>query len=305
MVAKSTNTTTNESQKFVNDANGNVAVNSTLGDVTKTGGALDIYLKGGADFRFEVSRGNVAGLSIIHKFGRNTQVGTSIAPVCNGGFYRTPTGTTTLEVISSSADDSASGTGLQEVTLEYLDTNFDLQAGTIETNGLTASTQTISGIKRLVRAYGSRSGTYATSSSASQHGTITVRESGGGNAWGTLTEVVSGFGAGQSLIGAYTVPRGHTAYILSQTVSIEFNKTVDLYFFKRENANDITPPYSGIMRVQNIFIGKSGLIELEHFTYESFPEYTDIGFMANVASGTADVSVEFEMLLADNTIWSV
>lgn len=254
-----------------------------------------------SEFLVEVARGNIPGYDYIHKFGSNESVSTSIVPVCNGGFYRTPTGTATLEVISTSADDTAAGVGAREVSLQYLDSDFNLQTGTIATNGTSASTETISGVKRLVRAWVSSSGTYATQSSASQKGALTIRESGGGDTWATIPLAQPTFGVSQSLIGAYTVPAGKTAYILSFAFSSDVSgtKTTDFYFFKRENADDTTAPYSGTMRVQNLYLGTQGLHEFTHLTYEDYPEKTDIGFLAKATTATK-CSVEFELLLIDN-----
>lgn len=254
----------------------------------------------GSDFLTEVAKGNIPGYSLVHKFGRNSAVSTTLVPICDGGFYRTPTGTVTLEAISDDTNDTAAGTGAQEITLQYLDSNFDLQVGTIEMNGTTASTETLAGVKRLVRIYVSRSGTYASQSAGSQKGTITVRVSGGGDTWATLPEIgTSGMGVGQSLIGSYTVPAGKTAYILSGMITVDSNKSANLYFFKRENADDTSAPYTGTLRLQNVYTGLSGFQEIDHKTYESYPEKTDIGWMG-IASTAADVSVEFELLLVDN-----
>lgn len=251
------------------------------------------------EFLLEVSRGKVPGYEVVHKFGRNSDVGTSLEPITSSGVFRTPTTTATVEAISDDANDTATGTGAQVITIEYLDANFAEQTGTILMNGTTASTNTLSVI-RINRAYVSRSGTYATQSSSSQKGTITVRESGGGQTWANLSEVgTTGFALGQSLIGAYTVPAGKTAYILSMNMSVDSNKAGDLYLFKRDNVDDITEPYTGALRIQGIYVGLNSLEEVVHFTNEAYSEKTDIGFMG-VASVSADMSAEFELLLIDN-----
>lgn len=252
-------------------------------------------------FLREVAKGRVVGHSLIHKFGANDNIGSTIAPVCQGGFYRTPqsTGTVELAVVSTSVNDTAAGAGAQEITLEYLDSTGAVQQGTIATNGTTESTETISGVLRLVRAWVSGSGTYASQSAASQQGTITIQVSGGGDTWAVIPQVTTGFGAGQSLIGAYTVPLGHTAFILSVIMTVDSGKSADLYFFKRDNILQTSAPYDA-MRMQNTYIGiKGGPHTVEHQTNEKYSELTDIGFMAVGSAGT-DVDVEFELLLIDN-----
>lgn len=250
------------------------------------------------EFVKAVSMGLVPGYSVVHKFGAINGLTTTLTPITNGGFYRTPTSTVTLEAISTSANDTAAGTGLQQLTIEYLDSNFNVQVATMEMAGAAAST-TVSGVLRLLRMYGTRSGTYATQTSFSQKGAITVREAGGGITWGTLPVESGTLGLGQSLIGCYTVPMGKRAYILSQFLSVDSNKSVNFYFMARANANDITPPYSGLLRVKNVHIGVNSFIGEEHSTLESYDEYTDLFYMGKTSTGTASASAEFEMLIED------
>lgn len=255
------------------------------------------------DFFLKVSRGLVAGHTTEHKFGANLSVGTTLVPVCYGGIYRTPTSTVTLEAISDDANDTAAGTGAREITLVYLDSNCDVQTGTMAMNGLTATTDTVTGVFRLIRLYVSSSGTYADPNTPafSQNGTITVRVSGAGATWAQIPEIgTTGNAVGQSLIGCYTVPNGKTLYMLEPIITVDSGKTVDLYFFKRENVDDMTTPYSPL-RLQNFYSGlQGGPYPIPHKTNESYAAKTDLIWMATVTSGTAEVSVEFEFLLIDN-----
>lgn len=250
-----------------------------------------------SDFLIEASLGNIPGASVEHKFGRNGAVGGTLEPISTDGIYRTPTVAVNLEAISTDANDTAAGTGAREITVEYLDSLFNLQSATLAMNGTTATTETITGVIRLLRAYVSESGTYASSVAGSHDGTITFRETGAGQAWGSII-IFSNFPLGQTLIGAYTVPAGKTAYILSANFSVDTNKTANLLFFKREGANIVTAPFSP-MRVQNMYDVISGFSFFEHKGLEAYPEYTDMGFMASDGAGT-ELSIEFEMLILDN-----
>lgn len=254
------------------------------------------------EFRLEVARGNVPGMRYVHKFGRLSNLSTTLSPICDGGFYRTPlsNATVTLVVVSTSTDDTADGDGAREVTVVYLDGSGIEQQQSIATNGQSESSETITNVFRVLRYWVSKSGTYATQSSASQKGDLTLRVS-GGDVWATIPQISTGFGAGQSLIGAYTVPLGWTAYILSQDFSSDVSgtKTCDWYFFKRENVLETATPFTGAMRVQNLYEGTQGLEHFTHETYEEYPELTDIGFLAK-ASTTTKASCEFELLLIKN-----
>lgn len=255
------------------------------------------YLKD-KGFLLDIALGNVSGFSLVHKFGLNAAVSTSIVPVCSSGTYQTPTSAQSLEILSSSASDDDGSTGATKVTIQGLDASWNEQTEEVTMDGTNAVALSNTFI-RVYRLWVSESGSYANATTPSQVGTITLRGSGGGSTWATIEQADTNFGSGQSLIGAYTVPAGKTAYILSKTLSVDSNKACDLYFFKREDANDVSSQYTGVMRLQNIFVGATGVHEITHVTNESFPEYTDIGFMAK-CSTTSDVAVEFELLIKDN-----
>ena len=78
------------------------------------------YYKKVLDFHVEMSLGNVPGFSVIHKFGRNTDISSDFATITQSGFYRTPTQNTALEVLSASADDTSTGSGARSIFYEGL-----------------------------------------------------------------------------------------------------------------------------------------------------------------------------------------
>lgn len=138
------------------------------------------YYKKVLDFHVEMSLGNVPGFSVIHKFGRNASVGSTFAPITQSGFYRMPTANTALEIVSDSADDSSAGIGARTVFYEGLKEvagELVVTTNTVTMNGLTPVALPDSLI-RLYRWYVATSGTYATQSSASHQGEITIQESG-------------------------------------------------------------------------------------------------------------------------------
>jgi len=272
------------------------------GNMQKAGGSW-FYSTG--DLKTDIALGNITNYSFVHKFGRNANVSTSLVPVCDSGGYQTPTSAVSLEFVSSSASDALNSTGMHELTIEGLDANWNLQTVTTAahaTNGTTAVA--VSGTwLRVFRAYVSQSGAYANvvTPTPSHIGTITIRVASAGATYATIPTLDTNFGGGQSLIGWYTVPAGYTAYLLSEVYSsdVATNKTTNFYLMKRENANDTTSSYTGTLRVQQAIIGTDGTHSYEHQSLESFPQYTDFGFMA-LASAATDASVEFEILLVAN-----
>ena len=243
-----------------------------------------------------LAMGKIPRHTIIHKFGRNASVGTSWTVVSSSGFFRTPTTPVTLEAVSTSVNDTDGGSGARSVTIEYLDTNFDIQTGTFTMAGTSAST-TIAGVMRVNRAYVSHlsSGTYATQAAGSHAGTITIRESGGGQTWVSIN-LDNSFPMGQSLVCAYTVPANYIAYTRAFNYSVDSGKSTTIGFFKRDNADVVSGGAYEPMRIQNIYPGVTGTGSIIHSTYEAYGPKTDIGFMAYGPS-TPNVTVEIELNL--------
>ena len=258
---------------------------------------------GNRDFFIEVAKGTVAKHSLVHKFGATEALTTALIPIASAGVYPTPTVAVSLELVSSSASDALNSTGMHELTIEGLDASGALQTqptAAHATDGTVAVA--ISGTwLRVFRAFVSSSGTYATSAAPSHVGTITIRVAGAGATYADIP-LSNSFAIGQSLIGAYTVPLGYTAYILGQEYGSDVagTKNTSFYFFKRENILDVSSSYSGTMRVQQVKLGTQGNRQSEHFTPDGFSALTDIGFLGIASTGTNDAYVEFEMLLVQD-----
>lgn len=248
----------------------------------------------------ETAQGNVPGASIVNKFGRNAAVGTSVVPLCLGGGYRTPTPTnaTTLRVkAGGDANDTADGSGAREITLQGLDETGALVTEAVATAGASASAATTTTFMRLFRAFVSASGTYATQSAGSHSGAITIENSGGTQDWAVIA--ATDFPAGQTQIGAYSVPLGYTAYVSDFKINVEGTKTASLFFFKRGSILDETAPMPA-MRLVSQYVGLDSDYTHSFTGPPKFEELTDIGFMAKVGSGTSDVTVEFDIYLVKN-----
>jgi hypothetical protein len=70
--------------------------------------------------------------------------------------------------------------------------------------------------------------------------------------------------------------------------------------FQRQNILETAPPYTAM----RLIFEAGGLLEGYEHVYTSpsnaFPALTDIGFLALVSTGTADVEVDFEILVVDD-----
>lgn len=248
-------------------------------------------------FYLAVQRGDVPGHSIVTKFGY-ASVSTTLVPITEDLIYNTPTSPVSLEFVSSSANDATGGTGATKITYVGLDSNWDEVTGVIDTNGLTA-VPLPDQLVRLYRWYVSESGTYAGISAPSYVGNLTLRVSGGGASWSTIS--ASGVYPGQSEIGVYSLPRNKRCYLISKHIFTDTGKTANVYLLARQNADDVTTPYAGVRRLQEREIGVSGNVQIAFEALKG--PYTgpcDIGFIGNVASGNADISVEFDLLIIDD-----
>jgi len=254
------------------------------------------------NFLDEITLGNVEGAFMVHKFGANDNVGTTLTPISLSGNYQTPTTAAALEILSSNANDNSAGTGARTVRIFGLNSSGDEITEDVSLSGTTPVALSNSYL-RLYRAYVLESGSYATQTTPSQLGTITIRGAGAGATWSTISVIGGGFGVGQTEIGVYTVPRGYNCWLLRKVMSINSNKVANLYFFQRQNITDTTAPYS-TMRLVEKHIGIANTFELvSRSAVSKFPELTDIGFMGNTDTGTAEVSVEFELVCLDTTLF--
>jgi len=237
---------------------------------------------------------------IVHKFGRNTAVGTSFVPVTFGGVYPTPqVGSATQLRIKAGGDanDDAAGTGAREVTLIGLDANGDEVTEAIATAGASASSATTNSFIRLYRAYVSASGTYATASAGSHAASITIENSAGGTDW--LTIDAAAFPLAQSEVGAYSVAAGKKAYVFSAYAATDSSKSTDIVFFQRTSILQTAEPYDAMRVVFDIKSTEAFVDFAPRAPLGPFVGPCDLGFMAKVSSTTSEVSVDFELLVVD------
>jgi hypothetical protein len=251
------------------------------------------------EFYTEVSKGNIAGHSVVHKFGQNNSVGATFVPVTRSGVYHTlqPASATTLRVKSGNVNDTAAGSGAQEVTVQGLDETGALVTEALATAGTSASATTTATFIRQPRAWVSKSGTYATSSAGSHAGDIVIENGAGGTDWCLIES--SDFPRGQSEIGVYTIPVGYTGYLVGAFGFVESTKITDLLFFKREGITKASAPYDA-MRIVFEERSEGGQFSIDIKAPIKLGTACDCGFMAKVDTGTAQVEVDFELLLVDN-----
>ena len=244
----------------------------------------------------DIARGIAPGVRVVHCFGRNVSIGSTFTPVTRSGFYRTPTvsGATPLRIkAGGNVNDTANGTGARAVTLTGIDATGELISETIATAGASASAATSRSFIRLLDAVVSASGTYATQTAASHVGNIYIENAVGGQDWAFISD--GSFPRGDTEIGAYTVPKGRSAYVQAIRLSSNADKKANIIFFKRPGILQTLAPYSAMVLVAE-FPQVSGSLQVDYDPPLSFSELTDFGFMASVDASTVDVTVSFDVI---------
>jgi len=257
------------------------------------------YYKRVSDFGVDIVKGEVPGHTVIHKFGRNSAVSSSFVPICESGFYRTPTTNTALEVVSTDADDNASGAGARTIYYEGLQVqsgSLVVVSDVVELDGTTEVALPDSLI-RLYRWYVASSGVYASQSVGSHQGDISIQESGAGNVWAKIA--IDTFGRGQSQIGAYTVPTGYSAFMTDITSSVESDKEAEILLFQRNGVLNTTAPYDPMRLVTEISSAK-GVQSINLSSPLKFEEETDIIFFAKQKKGDSPATIDFTLYLVQN-----
>jgi hypothetical protein len=246
------------------------------------------------DYFLDAARGKVAGLEIIKKFGYSDSIGTVFKPVAYSDTYPMPTAAVALEIISDNAADNAAGIGAREVTIIGLAADWTEQIVTVVPTGLTAAAITGTWL-RVYRAFVSSSGTYGTETAGSHQGNLTIRVASAGATYAEID--ATDYPRGQTQIACYSVPTGKCAYIGNIVATVDATKALDLIGFHRPNADDVSAPYAGAVR---LFMDSHGLDSVAlnaHSPYGPFDGPCDIGFMAKVVSGTHSAGVSFEIYL--------
>lgn len=90
------------------------------------------------DYTYNVSRGNVSGAYPIAGFGERVTTGAASGVLwADGTYIFPPSSGTQVSVVSTSASDSAAGTGARTLSIHYLDVNLAPQEVTATLNGVT------------------------------------------------------------------------------------------------------------------------------------------------------------------------
>lgn len=246
---------------------------------------------GTTDFLIEVRKGNVPGHRIDRVISRNPDVGTTAFEDLwnNSGAYIASTANETWEIVSTSANDTLTGTGARRVLVQYLDEDYVERAALVSLNGTTAveiATDCFRPQLTLVRTVGT---------TRFNEGKLTVQVSGAGNVKMEVPFITGDRGFSVSQDGHYAVPAGKVGFGLQFIPFVP--KNID-----------------GIYRV--VFQVEEGpqVIGAELEFYQDtvvqpiasafrLPEKTNLTFQAKMGTGGASsISTNFAILIVDNPL---
>jgi hypothetical protein len=241
-------------------------------------------------FDLQVLRGQVDGHTAIFVSGYNTSVGTTYETIWSEStVYSYPASASVMTISSSSASDTAAGTGARTITIYGLDGSYNQINETVSLNGQTGVSTTNSYLRvlhLLVNTAGS--GGAAAGTIYAGTGTVTT---------GKPANVYSAYTAdGGSTACIYTVPAGYTGYVFDFLVSSGITtanafSSIGLY----------ARPYGGVFdntiqgRCAN---GGSFTIPLNYPI--AFSEKSDIEVRALSSTAGANVTANFSILLVKN-----
>lgn len=217
--------------------------------------------------------------TINTKFGINPSCGTTTEDIWfNGGTLQFLTSAETLDVVSTSANDTLAGTGARTILIDGLDSNFNRIIETINLSGLTPVTTTNSFI-RVNRSYVTNIG-----SIGYNEGDITLTAS-------TAATIQAALGAtfGQTEKTQYTVPNKCKIALVSWNGSCKKNDDFELYLQTRE--------FGESWRIRdNAFLYQSAF-EHTHFGETILGPKSDIRVIAKTSTGTKSITSEYSYVL--------
>lgn len=153
------------------------------------------------DYIVDVASGNVPNAALVTAFGYSPNTGsvTNVNVWETADAWTTLTAASTMELLSSSANDTAAGTGCRSVLTQGLDANYNQISEFVVPNG--------TGVVALVNSYIviNNSTCVSAGSGNNNAGNITTRVTSAGSQQGYILA-----GAGASRHGRYTVPAGYT-----------------------------------------------------------------------------------------------
>lgn len=196
-----------------------------------------------------------------------------------------PTVAESVKVSSTSANDTAVGTGARTVRIEYLDANYITAYETVTLNGQTA-VQTTANMFRIQSIIVMTAGSNKTNVGTIYVGTGTVTSGVPATIYNACVA-----GEGQSMVGIYTLEAGWTAINYAFIGSVTSTQYLKARFSSQDS--------SGIIRVGQEFPMSGSSIATDQVISVLIPEKSDLRCRAvTVSGGTGAIGGRVMLVLA-------
>jgi hypothetical protein len=252
--------------------------NNIVASVTR-GGAYE-------PFDLQVSRGQIAGHSVVSLFGYQASVTTTPIPIWeNATAYVYPTSASTLTLVSTSASDDTSA----KILISGLDASYNPISETLAMNGLTGVT-TVNSYFRINSLLMTSTGT----SQTTNVGTITLKQSSN-----ILAQINAGVGKSQSTV--YTVPAGYSFFLDLAEVNTSNSYTGStIITYKVQAINNVTGVKLNVLQQPFVSIYTASR-SADPFLYT---EKTDIQWQLSTSTGTiaAGVIITGKLIQNNNNV---
>lgn len=232
-------------------------------------------------FELQIARGQVAYHTPQYKFGFNPDVDDTEETVwAQGGLYGYLSSASVLKVSSSSTADTSAGTGARTVQLYGLDADYNEINETVTLNGQTA-VNTTNSFLRINRMVIRSAGTGEKNAGVVYAGTGTVTAGVPANKYATIA-----VGDNQTLMALWTVPAGHTAYLLQKDLTVataQNNKYATIRLMAR--------PDGEVFQTKDKHVLDNNVLHQTYHTPLKFEEKTDIEVRCVGDSSGANIAV--------------
>ena len=242
-------------------------------------------------FELQVARGQVGGHSVVTVSGYNPDVDTAWEMITPIGDLSFPAAALQMTVSSSSASDTAAGTGARTVLISGLDANYAVITETVTLNGQTAVTTTNSFLRinnMLVTTAGTglaNAGIIYIGSGAVTSGVPAV-----------IYNVIA-VGYNNATSSQYTIPAGYTGYLVIARISLAQDTGSSLITARTRFVGTNGIPITGPLIVAN------NNISTQPFPYPlSIAEKTRIQGEAIGGAANNEAAGFFELILIENHI---
>ena len=244
----------------------------------------------GDDWKINVARGKLRNAFHVHKFGRNTAPANGVEETVWDGSTLYPWATwQTGGADNVYLKSSATGDESKTIFIQGLDADFNVQSETVTLDATDSTTGVASAntYVRLFRMYNTGNTAFAGNVGAHY-----------GSATGTLVAQVL-IGQEQTLMAVYTVPAGHTAYLMKYDFSGSANAAIaSRLLFCEPN---------GVFRIQHSGAVYGGQYDYKFDIPITIPEKTDIDLRLTASTGGAVLGANFNLLVVKGNefaLWS-